>query len=526
MDMQRIAAWRRGIAYGALLGVCIAGALVPVARAGGVPTCFDRPATIVSGQNVVEGTDGDDVIVARGNVDRILAGAGHDLVCGGRRVESVHGGHGNDRLSPGKASHWFQAFGGGGRDLLTVGADGPSPEKLFGGDDDDRLVGNSTGTVYLDGGPGSDVLDGTDGYQWVSFSGAHGVSVDLADGHSSGQGDDELIAVESIVGTDGDDSLSGTDHVNRIEAGDGNDVIASRGYIDIVNGGPGDDEISGGWGIDELRGGPGEDHLAGGADYDNFYPGHDDDSIEGGGGDDWIFEREPRVAAARLGNEDIDGDEGKDMVFFFSAVGAPSDEPVDVDLAQGTASFVGEHRVVDVEDVTVIHSGPVHVAGNAEANDLFVSGDDSVVVEGGPGDDEIRGGGGVDDAFDGGDGTDTVVYTAATGATVDLMQGVASGPSIGFDHLTDFENITVFCLGDGGGVVLLGDEGPNRIEGGCRNDHLDGRDGNDVLMGSAGDDSLDGGEGDDTLDGGPGNDRCTNGETTENCESSAVSTAT
>ena len=508
---------RREAARCFLAAACTTGLLTAGAQAAEARGCSGQVATIVGDEKVVHGTGDDDVIVLRGNVDEVFAGAGDDVVCGGRRVGAVHGGSGDDTLSPGKTAYWFQTFGDAGRDLVSVGAHGPDRVKLFGGSGDDRLVGRDTVNAELDGGPGSDFLDGSDGYQWVMFSGAVGITADLAAGYSSGQGDDELIAVESIVGTSGDDVLAGTNDMNRIDAGDGDDVVAARGDLDMLNGGEGDDRISAGWGLDELRGGPGNDHLQGGADYDMFFPGHEDDSIDGGGGDDWIFELEPRRMDARLGNETIDGGEGRDHVVFLSSIAGSEDEPATVDLAEGTASFFGEHAVAGIEDVSVSNGAPVRVVGDASANSLSAGGSGSVVVLGGPGDDDISGGGDVTE-LDGGDGSDTTSYSAVTGLTVDLMNGTATAPPAAVVRLANFENIEVRCVGDGGSVVLLGDEGPNRIESGCKNDHLEGRGGNDALAGGAGDDFLDGGDGSDSLDGGDGTDRCVNGETSRSCE--------
>lgn len=490
----------------------------PVANARVAATCMGRTATIVSSDAVIEGTAADDVIVARGFVDRILARAGNDVVCGGRRVDEVRGGAGRDRLSPGRDGYWFRTFGDDGRDLLSTGARGPDRAWLFGGSGRDRLVGTDPGNAYLDGGPGADVLDGSDGYQWVTFSAADGVTADLASGYSSGQGRDRLVEIESVVGTPRDDRLTGTGWYNRIDGGDGADIIAAGGRADLINGGPGDDVISAGRGLDELRGGPGADQLSGGADYDRFHPGHDDDSIDGGSGDDLIYEMEPRGAQVRMGDEDIDGGEGVDLVFFSAlSGGARSDEPVSVDLAAGTASVAGEHTVREVEDVTLLHTGPVRLVGDGEANDLYVAGDLSAVVEGGPGNDTIAGGAGPEDRFDGGDGVDTISYAGYGGVTVDLAAGVATG-RVGVDQLVRFEDISARCLGDGGTYVLLGDDGPNRIEAGCRNDHLDGRAGDDFLTAGGGDDALDGGDGTDSLDGGEGVDECVNGEAVVNCE--------
>ena len=50
------------------------------------------------GPSLIDGTDGDDVIVGSDGDDRIDAGSGDDVVCGGPGHNHIHGGPGNDVL--------------------------------------------------------------------------------------------------------------------------------------------------------------------------------------------------------------------------------------------------------------------------------------------------------------------------------------------------------------------------------------------------------------------------------------------
>jgi Ca2+-binding RTX toxin-like protein len=56
-------------------------------------------------------------------------------------------------------------------------------------------------------------------------------------------------------------------------------------------------------------------------------------------------------------------------------------------------------------------------------------------------------------------------------------------------------------------ISLVGDDGPNQLDGGSQNDRLAGFGSNDLLRGFGGNDRLDGGAGNDTMEGGLGNDR-------------------
>ena len=78
----------------------------------------------------------------------------------------------------------------------------------------------------------------------------------------------------AILGTGGDDEISG---------GDGNDVIYSLAGIDIVSGGAGSDTLFGGEGDDEMDGGAGNDVLSGGEGADTL--------LGGAGADIFIFYR-------------------------------------------------------------------------------------------------------------------------------------------------------------------------------------------------------------------------------------------
>jgi Ca2+-binding RTX toxin-like protein len=107
---------------------------------------------------------------------------------------------------------------------------------------------------------------------------------------------------------------------------------------------------------------------------------------------------------------------------------------------------------------------------------------------GGDGNDTL-GGGTFDDQIDGGAGSDTIV--AAYEASIDLAAGIATSIMGDTDTLSGLENI----VGSGNGSdLLVGDQGPNRIEGGtvesCPECDILG----DVISGGGGDDELIGSE--------------------------------
>ena len=147
---------------------------------------LDIAAVEAGSVNQVTGTTAGEVLDGTTGNDRIVADAGDDQLNGGDGVDILFGQAGNDTLN-----------GGDGNDTL------------FGGDDNDTLNGG-LGSDELFGGGGIDTLDG-------------GAGADLLRG---GEGNDDLS------GGDGSDELFG-------EAGD--DVLAGNVGSDVLIGGTGSD---------------------------------------------------------------------------------------------------------------------------------------------------------------------------------------------------------------------------------------------------------------------------------------------
>ncbi len=226
---------------GALLVVGVVTAIPHPAADAATPVCDGKPATIVGteGDDDLRGTNGDDVIVGLGGDDLIKGRGGNDTLCGK-----------------------------GGRDILI-------------------------------GGPGDDVLWGGKSYDRVGYSLAPtGVTVDMESGVATGWGTDELVSIESVLGSAFDDRLFGTSGRDFLRGGDGDDLLIGRGGPDSLSGDSGNDDLRGnggqdtlyGWdGDDTLDGGYGNDHIRGFAGDDTLIGGDGDDRLEGGYGSDfWV----------------------------------------------------------------------------------------------------------------------------------------------------------------------------------------------------------------------------------------------
>ena len=112
--------------------------------------CFGEKATIIGdkGDNVVTGTNGDDVIVSLTGADEIRGLEGDDLICARGTEDTLDGGPGDDRLRA------------DGEDDKLHG--GPGDDVLNGANDNDKLTGNA-GNDKLHGGDSNDDLNGGKG---------------------------------------------------------------------------------------------------------------------------------------------------------------------------------------------------------------------------------------------------------------------------------------------------------------------------------------------------------------------------
>lgn len=295
-------------------------AVLPVVEAMSAPSCFGARATIVGdgSSELLRGTPKRDVIVAKEGNDIIRGRGGPDLICAGGGEDEILGGRGGDKIK-----------------------------------------GNNR-TDILHGGKGNDLLNGgkrnSEDLAWddlVSYRhSATGVTVDLDGASATGEGEDRIIFVEQVEGSEFDDVIDGWDSSeNRLFGLGGNDQMT-------------------------------------GGDYRNFF--------EGGPGDDTMDAGPPERF------EDID------LVSFEDSAG-----PVTVDLTEGTATGEGSDTLIGFEDVEGSAFND-RITGNRKPNRLFgLAGDDE--LSGLDGDDSLDGDAGNDD-LDGGAGTDRCVGGESTEA--------------------------------------------------------------------------------------------------------------
>ncbi len=184
--------------------------------------------TSPSRNSVINGNNGDDILVGSAGSDSIFGLGGNDLIFGQEGGDYINGNVGNDTV-----------YGGIDNDIL------------FGGKGFDLIFGDiSNDTIY--GNRGNDSISGDEGDD-ISYG---------------GKGDDVML------GGSGNDELTGDQ---------GNDTLCAGNDDDILFGGSGDDILFGGLGDDILFGGLGSDTIIGGDGSDGFL-------LSSGSGSDTIID--------------------------------------------------------------------------------------------------------------------------------------------------------------------------------------------------------------------------------------------
>lgn len=161
-----------------------------------------------------------------------------------------------------------------------------------------------------------------------------------------------------VIGTEGDDMLTGGAGADQLLGGGGMDVLDGGAGNDELRGGTGDDTLIGGEGNDVLLAARGSDELSGGDGEDFLYGGVGDDELSGDDGND--------ILDGGQGEDTLRGGDGDDLVFGFfdsSRDGVvDANDIVDADYLEGG----------DGNDIIAMGSGDI-ANGGADA-DLFLTG--------------------------------------------------------------------------------------------------------------------------------------------------------
>ncbi|HET9198417.1 MAG TPA: calcium-binding protein [Solirubrobacterales bacterium] len=180
-----------------------------------------------------------------------------------------------------------------------------------------------------------------------------------------------------ILGGGGNDTICGGAGRDRIDGGRGKDTLNGKAGADLVEGGRGSDDVRGGAGRDRVRGDSGNDVVRGGPGARDDVDGDmGDDTVRGGSGS---FD----ALAGGIGRDRIDGGAGAHDTASYRTAGGP----IEVDFARGRVSGAESERLVGIEDVL---DGPGNDGCFEAALAVRWCGPAGIAVSGSPGDDWLR----------------------------------------------------------------------------------------------------------------------------------------
>jgi len=380
-----------------------------VAAAAGGATSDAYLVLARNGNDTLNGSDGDDILVGEESTDKMYGGAGDDtfLVGPGHGVDQFNGGAGTDRV------------------LATA---------------DNTIIGIHT------------TFNGADTVEEISANGFSGVEIQ---GQNASDNFDfsntKLTGIERIYGGHNEDTIIGSADADNIHGGNANDTLSGYKGDDTINGGAGNDTIiwNAGDGRDLVNGGFATDtdtFVANGSAADEtFYVETvaDYNARLGGAAESLAPNTEIVVSRAEGGNPsvviseldniddiDINGLGGTD-----NFVISPSFAGTDLDPSTITITGGDGNDTVDAP----ITSGHRVVFNGGGGNDTFTSGDGDDVFNGGDGDDVFYAGSG-NDTFNGGTGNDRIELS---GDTNDYTVTYNPDGTVTFTHKTTGAETTV-----------------------------------------------------------------------------------
>jgi Ca2+-binding RTX toxin-like protein len=470
----------------------------------------------VSGVNVnlstgtaTDGELGTDTLL--GSIEGVIGSAGNDTLTGSSDPEVTvvfSGGAGNDTIDGSlgfEFASWSSASSGvtafvdddGIPDVVSVtGGMGTDTliniEGLIGSQFADSLTGGS-GNQYFRGLGGADLLTGGEGTfdtaDYRDDAGAVSVNLSLGNAVDGSGATDTLSGIENVVGSDFNDTLTGSGDVNSLFGGAGDDILVGGtannvvgSYSDFLYGGEGSDTVdyrdaTGPGGVQvNLGAGQADDDGFGRLDFiegvENAVGSEFNDTLIGSGGDNHLQGLGGDDLLVGLGGNDtldggtngfdgdtMDGGVGDD----FYIVDDSSDVIVDsggIDTLRTTVSFTLQEGL-QIEIIR--YEGPA--GGGVISLDTNT---DNVMISNGQG-----------ITMSGGGGVNTISYTGVLDAVqVDLSTNSAVIGAF-TDNILNFQN----AEGGGGDDTLFGtDAAGNVLDGGAGADTMNGGNGSDTYF--------------------------------------------
>ncbi|MFC3615121.1 calcium-binding protein [Lutimaribacter marinistellae] len=242
---------------------------------------------------------------------------------------------------------------------------GGSDVVLTAGDEAAFLMGTN-GQDALTGGLGNDTAIGLDGLDTIL----------------GGDGDDLLRGMDGddrVLGELGDDTIEGGDGNDTLNGGDGDDVInggeTDADLRDVILGGDGNDSLDGGYGNDLIYGQAGNDTLAGGFGADELQGQEGDDVVTGSALSDLVFGGDGNdFVNGGFGYDRINGGDGADRFFHLGVFDHGSDWVQDYTAADGDVLVFGQAATVDQFQINLAHTATPdgERSGDDDVQEAFV----------------------------------------------------------------------------------------------------------------------------------------------------------
>ena len=435
-----------------------------------------------TGNDTIYGGDGNDIVSGNAGNDKLYGENGDDYIDGGIGADIIDGGAGSDTVSyyttntavnVNLSLTTAQSGGAAQGDILS------NIENIVGTSDSDTLIGNS-GDNIIQGRNGWDKIDGGAGNDTVVYGGWTAVNIDLSlttaqtSGGAEGYGD-TVINIENIIGTGGNDTLTGNSVDNVIEGNYGSDKIDGSTGNDTASYKTSNYAVNVNLGITTAQSGG---HAEGdtllnmeniiASAYDDKLTGNSvANKIDGGAGIDTVSYSNsnaavtvnlaattPQVGGYAQGDtlfniENITGSSYNDIL-----TGTLAANKIDGGSGVDTVSYSNSNAAVTVKlGVTTAQTGG------------YAQGDSLVSIESiiGSTYNDIFTSSSVANKIDGGSGVDTISY-AGSSAAVTVNLGVTTAQTGGYaagDTLFNIENI----IGSSYNDIITGSSLANRIEG-------------------------------------------------------------
>lgn len=442
--------------------------------------------------------DGKDIVYGLNGNDQLLAEAGNDIVFGGRGEDYLNGGSGNDIIIPGEGDDFID--GGLGDDKYFISFNGGM--NTVKDSDGDNIIFLSDGIssknakvkrsdwndlrITFDG-AGTEIIiknycvdENARNFRFIFADGTieskniiGGMLRTISDSTETEYHESIYDDGETIVASDGDDYINGSEK---------NDVLLGGKGCNRIIGNAGNDKIDGGKGCDYMNGGQGDDYyvyLKGyGTDTISDSEGNNTISISGYAADSIkAYRTNWNNLTITFNNKDesLSNDEDKIIIEnFFTSINnrkyriicdGYSFDATDLNSPFRTLYGTGASDYLlgfDDERITIYGLDADDTLTGSNSDDLLYGGKGNDRIIGGKGDDIIAGEEG-NDYLEGGQGNDRYIFNAGGGNDeVNDNQGVNEivfGPGLNKEEMilkrSNWNNLSIGFEGISDKLIII-----------------------------------------------------------------------